>query len=162
MKIEIDHLPCLSISDVIKRCRNTFTLTIGRRSFSGEFITFGQRPDALKIVGRDYEQTFLIVYKPSNLGIGEIPFFVCPETGRCFRKLFFVYDEWRSRYTFEHTYHKCNNKMWMFWDRLIKAEEDADLKRYGKPYYNNRLSKYGKRVIAAVKKYNDTWKHIPH
>lgn len=50
---------------------------------SGDNIIFHFRREQVTIIhGTGYRQTISIEYVPSNLGKGELPFFVCPYTGK--------------------------------------------------------------------------------
>ncbi len=165
MKIELDGLQSFSITEFRNYFHTTNTITCligGKPFFRANFIFCGTRAEALRVVHGDIVQIFTIQYIKSNLGIGDVPYFVCPETGKLCRKLYFIGGSFHSRYTIDYTYSKCNNKMWMYLDRVVKAEDCAELKRYGKPYYNNKLTRYGRRVLAAMAKSKAAWRHIPH
>lgn len=57
-------------------------------------------------IDEDVSQNITYIRKQSNLGVGDVYFFICPSTKRKCRKLYFVDCRFVSRFAFKHIYLK--------------------------------------------------------
>ena len=90
----------------------------------------------------------------TNLGVGEMYWFVCPITDRLCRKLYFVGGLMMSWFAlkkgrYPSQYLTANEKV-HYRDRKY---EQVPVRKYGKPYYRGKLTPYGKRLIRYNERY---------
>lgn len=107
---------------------------------------------------RQHRQRVCVRARPSNLGLPEpVYYFVCPHSGRICRKLFFDGYSLASRYAFAHTYSKRNRSHnWRRFDQLLSATlyvEEAGA--YRKERYRGKLTPHGKKMLRALRYYQD-------
>lgn len=76
-----------------------------------------------------FGETFAIEYVESNLGIGVIPFFVCPECQKRRRDLYKVRNEWKCSKCHELVYvsqQRSKNDGWYWFNRAIAQARKID------------------------------------
>jgi hypothetical protein len=99
-----------------------------------------------------------LILIPSNLGIGCVWFFVCPQTGECCRKLYFVGERFLHRKAFKgcmygkQTYSKRGRMLDSSFVYLNAKEKMKG--RYFKRYYNGKPTK---RYCQLLKKAEKTF-----
>lgn len=108
---------------------------------------------------------------PSNLGIGEVPFFLCPKTGNRCRILYKAYGSriWKSRDAYTKTifyesqtgsrYSKYNDEYW----RLEKEIERLRTQKRWQTHYNGKETRRFKRYkkLADRQRKVDTLRFHP-
>ena len=93
--------------------------------------------------GENYTQDVTIRRERSNLKFGYyVYYFLCPY-GYKSRKLFYILKEWRSRRSFRHGY-SCQRLSHHQRETSYLSQEEP-YKLWGKPYYRDRLTPYGRR-----------------
>lgn len=109
---------------------------------------------------------------PSNLGVGEVPFFLCPKTGNRCRILYKAYGSriWKSRDAYTKTifyesqtssrYSKYNDEYW----RLEKEIERLRTQKRWQTHYNGIETRRYKRYKKLVERQNkvDTLRFCPN
>lgn len=100
------------------------------------------------INGENFRERIDIAYLPSNLGKGNIPFFICPETGKLCRILYRAYGSkrWKHREAYRRSglrlYYdtqtcskldRYNTRFWNIEDRFKKDTRRAAYEYAGKP-----------------------------
>ncbi|HPQ79447.1 MAG TPA: hypothetical protein PLG47_03285 [Candidatus Dojkabacteria bacterium] len=121
---------------------------------------------------KDYDYKINLTTIPSNLGRGEILYFVCPSTGRKARILYKCYGSeiWKSRFAYrKRIYYQSqissklnfhNDSFWNLTSLLNKIEADKRKKTYkGKP------TRIYKRIISIKEKIEKhewlRWEYLP-
>ena len=105
----------------------------------------------------NYRVTFVTV--PSNLGKGNIWYFLCPVTGKRCRKLYLVGERFLHREAFEGCFYQkqVQSKYYMYLENTIGREFEADeaydemQKPFFTKYYNGKPTK---RYLRLMKKAN--------
>jgi hypothetical protein len=94
-----------------------------------------------------------LLREPSNLGISEVYYFLCPVTGRKCRKLYTDGMTIASRWSFEHTY-SDRNKTHKVRDleRLLRWCDDEPTDKNRKKRYRGKLTPYGERLARIEEK----------
>ena len=85
----------------------------------------------------------------SNLGVGEILFFLCPYTGRKCRKLYLGGNVAARRYAFSHCYsyqNQSRQERSLKWIELVN-EENIPYRKWGKPIYRGKPTRYFKKLL---------------
>ena len=107
------------------------------------------------------EQYIDIQFEPSNLGIGEVWFFICPQTGKKCRKLVLWYGRFVHQSVIEHSYYRQQtesgpdrtSKKWIRkfhrYQELLKKQEQ----KYYKPMYAGKHTMLAVRATAALHRY---------
>ncbi|HTN00205.1 MAG TPA: hypothetical protein VL088_15720 [Pedobacter sp.] len=99
----------------------------------------------------DYDYKIQIIEVPSNLGKGNVLYFVCPQSGSNCRKLYRAYGshKWKSREAYNHRIYysiQLESKQWKANTRYFQLEkvvfEDKRRKAYN---YNGKETKRSKR-----------------
>jgi hypothetical protein len=101
-----------------------------------------------------------LISKPSNLGRGEVWFFVCPVTRKCCRKLYlygthFLHREAHKGFFYEsQTKSQSTRNMLKMFDAVFinDAVYDELYKKYFKTHYNGKETKRYKRITAKINK----------
>lgn len=139
-------------------------------SISGEVISrIGIKSTILehrKFVTLDYTQNgesinynVRIESIPSNLGKGEIMYFVCPNTGKHCRKLYHNSKYFLHREAFKYLYYekqiesKKTRYIHSIFDRAILSDEvyEEQYKKHFKTHYNGKITKRYKKIINKIK-----------
>jgi hypothetical protein len=123
-----------------------------------------------EITSHDYKIYLTTI--PSNLGKGDVLYFVCPETGRRCRILYKCYSSliWKSRFAYRHRiyYHtqacsKYDYHNIRYWD--ISKELETLYKRGKKSHYRGNYTRLMKRVeqLESKQQYHDKmrWLIVP-
>ena len=100
-----------------------------------------------------------IISKPSNLGKGEVLFFVCPNTGKLCRKLLLRNGYFLHREAFNGLMYskqlesKKNRDMFKLFDACYLSDEvyEERYKKYFKTHYNGKETKRFKRLNPKIK-----------
>lgn len=134
--------------------KGSFTLSDGRIMD----ITAHVNTEAMEIscfffrwIGSDGKEKLVSVNvekRPSNLGIDEVYYFICPHTKKLCRKLFTDGYTITSRWAFPHTYSKRNlskysRVLFGMVDAMVETDKDY---RYRKERYRGKLTPFGKRM----------------
>ena len=112
---------------------------------------------------RDY--CINLVSKPSNLGIGHLWYFVCPETGRNCRKLYSIGGYFLSRSAHKDTLYETQteSKKTRLYKKILQPDFDADeaQKQLRKPYlkktYRGKPTKTYLRLIRIIDRAEERW-----
>lgn len=119
-----------------------------------------------KIITLEYSQTeesinykLQIVYIPSNLGKGEILYFVCPNTGKHCRKLYHNSKYFLHREAFNHLYYqkqiesKKSRRLISLLDKKFIKDEviEEQYKKHFKPHYNDKPTKRYQNILDKIK-----------
>lgn len=112
----------------------------------------------------DYDYQIQLVSVPSNLGKGEVLYFLCPESGKRCRILYcaYGYHKWKSREAYSHRlYYQCqtasklnyaNDRYWAIKRRLERLEAQP----YHKRIYQGSVTRTAiRRQWLSLKK--DQW-----
>ena len=121
---------------------------------------------------KDYDYKIKLTTIPSNLGIGEIVYFLCPQTGRKARILYKCYGSeiWKSRFSYKtRIYYQSqiasklnvyNDKFWKL-ERLIEKIEPTVRKQQ----YKGKATRLMTRISMLRKKRNKfdelRWQYLP-
>ena len=100
-----------------------------------------------------------IVSKPSNLGKGEIFYFVCPNTGKHCRKLYHNSKYFLHREAFNYLYYekqtesKKTRYLHSVFDKAFLKDEvyEEQYKKHFKTHYNGKLTKRYKKILDKIK-----------
>ena len=107
---------------------------------------------------KSFDYKITIVGVPSNLGKGEVLYFLCPKTGRKCRILYKAYDSdiWQSRESYDRRiyyplqqcskFHRHNTKYWMLDCQITEL-----LKKKKTDTYNGKLTKSALRTDRKIK-----------
>lgn len=108
-----------------------------------------------------YNYDIDLVKRPSNLGKGEVLFFVCPDSGRRCRILYraYGYHKWKCREAYQNRIYyplQVCSKRGKYNDRYWQLEHKLDEYRKGrKSYtYNGKETKRAAKVRAMIKERN--------
>lgn len=101
-----------------------------------------------------------IVYVPSNLGKGLIPYFVCPSTGKRCRILYSIGGYFLHRDAFNHAMYECQtqSKKYRELDRLYGAHFRLDgnymqlYKKYFRKKYAGKPTKRYLKIMRDIKR----------
>lgn len=103
--------------------------------------------------------TVTIISKPSNLGKGEIFYFVCPQTGKLCRKLYSIGGYFLHRDAFAGCYYESQtySKKWREMDKVYAAHFNDSIyeqiyKKYLKKTYAGKPTKKYARLSAQLAK----------
>lgn len=88
---------------------------------------------------RDYK--IQLIKKPSNLGIGEMWFFKCPQTGKLCRKLYSIGGFFYHREAFKGYYYESQLRSKTYRDIEKKYKEYFSLDRYYQELYSKNFRK---------------------
>lgn len=90
----------------------------------------------------------IIVERAANIGSGVVRFFKCPISGHLCRKLYLYGDMFVSRRVMRGAMYRSqvNSKLDRVMPKGFAADDFIPYKRYGKMYYRDRLTPYGKRI----------------
>lgn len=105
----------------------------------------------------DYDYKIHLTENPSNLGIGNVLYFICPNSGNLCRILYKCYGShiWKSRKAYKYRiYYPCqvSSKLSYFNDRywqIDKKLENLKIKRRNY-YYKNNKTKRLKRIERLI------------
>jgi len=100
-----------------------------------------------------------LVSIPSNLGLGEIWYFLCPETNKQCRKLYFINGYFYHREAFKGCMYECQTKSKSYRDSIFKTFSKSSkclievTKKYSKQSYAGKPTR---RYLKLLKKANQT------
>ncbi|MEM9822962.1 MAG: hypothetical protein AAF985_17920 [Bacteroidota bacterium] len=109
---------------------------------------------------RNYNCKIELTSIPSNLGKGEVLYFLCPKTGKRCRALYsaYGYPKWKSREAYPHRlyyelqrsskYNLANNRYWAITHRLDKILHEKHLTLS----YNNQPTKKAQLIERLIDK----------
>lgn len=107
------------------------------------------------VAGKLINYRVLLDSIPSNLGRGRVWYFVCPETGRRCRKLYFIGKYFLSRFAYPYAMYSKQTDAKGF--RNVRAAIDVIQEndrrcaflsqRYAKPYYNGKPTRRFQRLL---------------
>lgn len=118
-----------------------------------------------KFIALDYNQSgetikydVRIISIPSNLGKGEILYFVCPNTGKHCRKLYHNSKYFLHREAFNYLYYekqihsKKNRQLHSILDKVYLSDEvyEAQYKKHFKTHYNGKLTKRYQKILDKI------------
>lgn len=101
-----------------------------------------------------YDYRIPLTFVSSNLGIGQVPYFVCPASGKLCRILYRAYSSltWKCREAYDQTiyyesqicskYNRYNVEYWKLEKHINKLEEATR----NQTYYNGKLTRRFKRL----------------
>lgn len=120
---------------------------------NGSFITFDY-----KCNGEPINYNVNLISRLSNLGKGEVWFFVCPVTGKCCRKLYLHGTHFLHREAYRGLMYESQIKsqstraMYKVFDAVyIKDEVYEELyKKHFKTHYNGKETKRYKRIMNKI------------
>lgn len=150
----IDYIPRITLSnlkELIKRQSETDTTLCARFALKGIQYTavfFLNKNEMLFYWDYEGGRRKVIVAlcsEPSNLGKGQVWYFLCPHTGRKCRTLFFNGKVIAGRHAFCHVYSYQNESRI---NQLLSSigKNDSPKRKYGKEMYKGKVTPYGKRV----------------
>lgn len=96
---------------------------------------------------------------PSNLGKGEILYFVCPNTGKHCRKLYHNSKYFLHREAFRYLYYekqiepKKSRYLHSIFDKVFLKDEvyEEQYKKHFKTHYNGKITKRYKKILNKIK-----------
>jgi hypothetical protein len=96
---------------------------------------------------------------PSNLGKGEILYFVCPSTGKHCRKLYLNSKYFLHREAFNYLYYekqnesKKNRRLISILDKVYLKDEvyKQQFKKHFKTHYNGKVTKRYQKILDKIK-----------
>ena len=114
-----------------------------------------------KCNGEKFNYKVEIVFLPSNLGKGNVKYFVCPFTYKRCSKLHLINGKFMHRSALINPLYskQVESKRWRQWDKLCGAHfelENAYEKLYRKGftrYYNGKPTKRYQKVLNCIRKY---------
>ena len=150
----IDYIPRITLSnlkELIKRQSETDATLCARFTLKGiqyTAVAFLNKNEMLFYWDYEGERRKVIVAlcsEPSNLGKGQVWYFLCPYTGRKCRTLFLNGKVIASRYAFCHVYSYQNESKR---NRIFRGcgKIDTPERKYGKKMYKGKLTPYGRKV----------------
>jgi len=165
LRIELSKLLVCNFIQKGSICRSTFEWTdgsaIGIESYQTEkeqyirlFYTFTPYNGEKK----DFDYKIQLTFVPSNLGNGEVPYFVCPVSGKRCRILYKAYGSpiWKSREAYHKRIYypsqtssklsKMNDRYWRLDKRIKSIYEDI---RY-QTHYNGKPTRRYKRYLKLL------------
>lgn len=156
----IDYIPRITLSnlkELIKRQSETDATLCARFTLKGiqyTAVVFLNKNEMLfywDYEGEHRKVTVSLCSEPSNLGKGQVWYFLCPYTGRKCRTLFLNGKVIASRYAFCHVYSYQNESRI---NRLLSSfgKNDSPERKYGKKTYKGKVPPYGKRVSKYYSK----------
>jgi|LauGreSuBDMM15SN_2_FD.fasta_scaffold121587_2 hypothetical protein len=97
---------------------------------------------------------------PSNLGKGEILYFICPSTGKQCRKLYHHSKYFLHREAFRYFYYdkqiesKKSRYLVSIFDKAFLKDEiyEEQYKKHFKTHYNGKLTKRYKKILEKIKR----------
>ena len=107
-----------------------------------------------------YDYIIPLIFIPSNLGIGQVPYFICPEIGKRCRILYRAYGSltWKCRYAYNQTifyesqvcskYNRYNDQYWKLEKEIKKLKEEAR----NQTHYNGKPTRRFKRLQRLIEK----------
>jgi len=107
-----------------------------------------------KNVAYEYDYQIQLTFIASNLGKGQVPYFICPEIGKRCRILFKAYGshKWKCRDAYNKTifyesqvcskYNRYNDEYWKLDKQIKKLEEETR----NQSYYNGKPTRRFKRL----------------
>jgi hypothetical protein len=109
--------------------------------------------------GESINYDIRIVSIPSNLGKGEILYFVCPNTGKhcrklyCYGKYFLHREAYRYLYYQKQIESKKSRYLVSIFDKVFINDEVYEQihKKYFKTHYNGKETKWYKKIMAKIK-----------
>ena len=115
--------------------------------------------------GESIQLTVFIVAKPSNLGKGNVWYFICPVSGLHCRILYDVQSKFvhRKAYPGQHYYMQVHSKTNRLIESLLPRQEAAIEKckpHTLREWYAGRWTKRYIRYIKVQMKYNRMWKAV--
>lgn len=132
------------------------TSTIGIKSNITEYkkyITLDYKQD-----GEIINYNVNIISIPSNLGKGQVLYFVCPNTGKHCRKLFHCSKYFLHREAFNYLYYekqiesKKSRYLVSIFDKVFIKDEvyEEQYKKHFKTHYNGKLTKRYKKILDKI------------
>jgi hypothetical protein len=119
-----------------------------------------------KFITLDYNQNgesinydVQIISIPSNLGKGEILYFICPNTKKRCRKLYHNSKYFLHREAFKYLYYEKQNvskktrSLHFIFDRIYLKDEvfEEQYKKHFKPYYNGKPTKRYQKILDKIR-----------
>ncbi len=104
------------------------------------------------IDGKSHELKIPYIYMPSNLGVGQVLFFVCPLTGYKCRKVYLSNGEFVSRKAFRHLYRKQRESHHQRLIRVFNTEVDMKHRKFT---YRGKETPFGRKANKIFKAQNE-------
>ena len=107
-----------------------------------------------------YDYQIPLNFVPSNLGIGQVPYFICPEIGKRCRILYRAYGSltWKCRDAYNQTifyesqvcskYSRYNDEYWRLEKEIKKLKEETR----NQSHYNGKPTRRYKRLQRLIEK----------
>lgn len=119
-----------------------------------KFITLDYTQD-----GESISYNVNIISLPSNLGKGRVFYFVCPDTGKRCRKLYYCSKYFLHREAFNYLYYekqtesKKTRYLHSIFDRVHLSDEvyEEQYKKHFKKYYNGKPTKRYQKILDKIK-----------
>ena len=129
--------PSGSVTATVTRTDSGGTLQLDYLS-NGEPISYSVRIEA----------------RPSNLGFGEVLYFICPATGQRCRVLYGIGTYFLSRKAYPSSMYSSQTqpKRWRDFERLFTSldSDDPFVKKYSRTHYKGQLTRRYRRWLAAT------------
>ena len=111
--------------------------------------------------GKPISYSVRIEARPSNLGIGQVLYFVCPATGQRCRIIYGLGDYFLSRKAYPSAMYssQTRSKRWRDLERVFKAldsENDPFRKKYSRTHYKGQPTRRFKRWLATAGRREDS------
>lgn len=108
--------------------------------------------------GESINYNVKIVSKPSNLGKGEVFYFVCPNTGKHCRKLYHCSKYFLHREAFSYLYYekqiesKKTRELHSVFDKAFLKDEvyEEQYKKHFKTHYNGKPTKRYQKILNKI------------
>lgn len=109
--------------------------------------------------GKSINYNIRLISIPSNLGKGEIYYFLCPTTGKRCRKLYRNSKYFLHREAFRQLYYekqiesKKNRYLTSIFDKAFLKDEvyNEQFKKHFKTHYNGKITKRYKKILDKIK-----------
>jgi hypothetical protein len=119
-----------------------------------KYITFAYTQN-----GESINYNVRLISIPSNLGKGEILYFVCPTTGKRCRKLYRNSKYFLHREAFRYLYYekqnesKKNRRLISILDKVYLKDEvyEQQFKKHFKTHYNGKITKRYQKILDKIK-----------
>lgn len=110
--IIIDHLPSIEASWIVRESKKWTCFEIRWTRLDNTLASTKCKVEpskgSLRVFFRaegNQTQEFKITFTESNLGIGKVPFFVCPYSSNKYRKVYLINDRFQSRFSIFNSFY---------------------------------------------------------
>ncbi len=109
--------------------------------------------------GRPINYRVYLESRPSNLGIGEVLYFICPATRKRCRTLYEHGDYFYSRHAFRDAMYSSQTESkltrgWLQGMRTLTLRDDFLSKPYSRTHYNGKITRRYQKILDRMNGFN--------